>query len=172
MTFIFSLHAIFCIFLMLVILMQSGRGGGLTESFASAEAMFGAKTNEFMIRATTILAGLFLISCLTLAYFSAKKEQSLLTDNLLKPDKKKPDIIIPLDVSGLQETQAVIPQEDAQKQTGQPDSGVEQEGPQSQALPDSGDTTNTTQSSEAGESGTGTLTPASGDSTAPVSSNP
>jgi len=75
-------HSVCAILLITAILMQSGRGGGLTESFASAESMFGARTNEFMVRATMILAGVFLVTSLTLAHLSSKKERSLLADSI------------------------------------------------------------------------------------------
>lgn len=75
------IHVIICILLVIVILMQSGRGGGLTEGFAAAESMFGAKTNSFMIKTTTVLASVFLITCLSLAYFSSDKDRSLMEKN-------------------------------------------------------------------------------------------
>ena len=77
-TFITIIHSIVCILLATIILMQSGRKGGLTESFAAAESMLGAQTNSFMVKATSVLATLFLLSCLTLAFLSFKKDQSLL----------------------------------------------------------------------------------------------
>jgi len=80
--FFMFLHAVVSIMLLVIILMQSGRGGGLTESFASAETMFGAKTNEFMIKATTIFASLFLITCLGLAVYSSQKGKSLMSSNV------------------------------------------------------------------------------------------
>ena len=76
--FMLFIQVIICILLIIVILMQSGRGGGLNETFAAAESMFGAKTNEFMVKATTVVGTLFIISCLTLAVLSAKKNQSLM----------------------------------------------------------------------------------------------
>ncbi len=79
--FLMFLHAVICIFLVTIILMQSGRGGGLTEGFGGgAESMFGAQTNEFMIKATTVFASLFLVTCLSLAVLSAKKDRSLMSD--------------------------------------------------------------------------------------------
>jgi len=78
--FFIFLHAIACFILIVVVLMQNGRGGGLTDSFAAAESMFGAKTNEFLVRATTIVACIFLVTSLTLAFLSAQKEESLMTD--------------------------------------------------------------------------------------------
>lgn len=81
MTAFFSfLHVVAAIFLVVVILMQAGRGGGLTEGFAAAETMFGSRTNEFMVRTTTILASVFLATSLLLAHLSAKQEESLLKE--------------------------------------------------------------------------------------------
>jgi len=71
------LHVVACVVLITVILMQSGRGGGLTEGFAPAESLFGAKTNQFMVRATVIFASLFLVTCLTLAYLSSQANKSV-----------------------------------------------------------------------------------------------
>ncbi len=81
--FMMFLHALIAILLIVIILMQSGRGGGLTEGFASAESLFGAKTNEFMIKATTIFATVFLITCLGLAVLSSQKGKSLMSDQVL-----------------------------------------------------------------------------------------
>ncbi len=78
MIFVVVIHCIICVLLLTVVLMQSGRGGGLTDTFAAAESMFGAKTNEFMVKTTTVLAAMFLITSLALAYFSARKDQSLM----------------------------------------------------------------------------------------------
>ncbi len=76
--FITFIHVIVAVLLITVILMQSGRGGGLTEMFSSAENFFGAKTNEVLIKGTTILATIFIVTCLSLAYFSSKRDQSLM----------------------------------------------------------------------------------------------
>ena len=78
--FVMFLHGIVAIFLIVIILMQSGRGGGLTEGFASAESIFGAKTNEFMIKGTAIFATAFLITCLTLAGISSQRGKSLMSE--------------------------------------------------------------------------------------------
>lgn len=79
------IHAVICIFLIIFILMQSGKGGGLTESFASAESIFGAKTNVFMIKTTTVLATGFLLTCLGLAILSSQKSRSLMSERALPP---------------------------------------------------------------------------------------
>ena len=63
--------------------MQAGRGGGLTETFQSAESMFGTQTNVFMVRFTTILAVIFLSTSLTLALNSSKGDKSLMANKKL-----------------------------------------------------------------------------------------
>jgi preprotein translocase subunit SecG len=81
MTFILIIHSIVCVLLVLTILMQSGRGGGLTEQFQSAESVFGAQTNVFMVRLSSILATIFFVTCLALAFMSARQERSLVAEN-------------------------------------------------------------------------------------------
>ena len=85
MGFILVIHVIVCILLVISILMQAGRGGGLTETFQSAESMFGTQTNVFMVRLTTILAVIFLSTSLILALKSSKGEQSLMANKRLLP---------------------------------------------------------------------------------------
>lgn len=77
--FVMFIHALVALLLMVVILMQSGRGGGLTEGFASAESMFGAQTNEFMVKATTIFATVYFLTCIGLAVLSSQKGKSLMS---------------------------------------------------------------------------------------------
>ncbi len=79
-TLFMSLHVIACIFLIVIILIQSGRGGGFVEGFAGVESMFGTKTNSFLTRATTVLAILFFFTCISLALISAKQSKSLMTN--------------------------------------------------------------------------------------------
>ncbi len=79
---IIFIHILICVLLACAILMQAGRGGGLTENFAAAESMFGAKTNTVMVKATTILASIFLVTCMSLAFFSFQKDKSLMSDKV------------------------------------------------------------------------------------------
>ncbi|MBL8013852.1 MAG: preprotein translocase subunit SecG [Candidatus Omnitrophica bacterium] len=78
MTFVLIIHSITCALLVLVVLMQAGRGGGLTESFSSAESVFGAQTSDFMVRTTSILAAVFFVTSLSLAYLSSHQSRSLM----------------------------------------------------------------------------------------------
>ena len=78
--FFIFIHIIICVFLIIIVLIQAGRGGGLSESFSNAESVFGTKTNAFLVRATTVLAISFFVSCLSLAFLSKQKTKSILKD--------------------------------------------------------------------------------------------
>jgi preprotein translocase subunit SecG len=80
MTIIIIIHMIVCFFLIGIILIQAGRGGGLVDSFSSVESMFGTKTNTFLTRTTTVLSVMFFVTCLSLALLSAKQSRSLMKD--------------------------------------------------------------------------------------------
>ena len=83
MAFVLFIHVTVCILLVIAVLMQAGRGGGLTETFQSAESMFGTQTNAFMVRSTTILAAIFLSTSLFLAVNSSKGNKSLMVNKKL-----------------------------------------------------------------------------------------
>ena len=82
---IIFIHAVICVLLIAIILMQPGKGGGLTDSMASAESIFGAKTNVFIIKTTAIFAAIFLVTCLGLAILSSQKGKSLMAERALPP---------------------------------------------------------------------------------------
>ena len=90
MGFILVIHVIVCVLLVICILMQAGRGGGLTETFQSAESMFGTQTNVFMVRTTTVLAVIFLSTALILAFNSSRGDQSLMANKRLLSKVAKP----------------------------------------------------------------------------------
>src|SRR3954464_3073186 len=70
----FSLYAtltvfiIICLFLILIVLIQKGRGGGLASAFGGAggNTAFGSKTGDVLTWATSIVFGIFLILAITL----------------------------------------------------------------------------------------------------------
>lgn len=71
-TFLIVLEVIISILLMLVVLMQSSKGGGLAGTFGggSVGVVFGVRrTADFLIRATQILAGAFLVLALVINLF-------------------------------------------------------------------------------------------------------
>lgn len=105
MTLFFAIHVIVCGLLIMIILIQAGRGGGLVEGFSGVESMFGPKTNTFLTRATSIFSVLFFVSCISLALLSARQSRSLLSD--VKNEKS----IQAAPVQTPAETQGAIPQQ-------------------------------------------------------------
>ena len=78
--FLTVIHVLVCVILIAVILMQSGRGGGLAEGFGSAESVLGTQTNMVMVKITAVLGLIFLSTCLSLALLSRSADQSLMAN--------------------------------------------------------------------------------------------
>lgn len=78
--FVSFVHIIACLILILVILLQAGRGGGLSEGLGAnfGQSFFGTKANVFLTRATTASAVLFLVTCLSLNIMISRRSRSLI----------------------------------------------------------------------------------------------
>jgi preprotein translocase subunit SecG len=83
-------HVIASIVLILVILLQAGRGGGLSEAFgmSSTQTFFGTSATKFLQRATSVCAVVFLLTCLSLAALSTQRSHSLM--DRVKPIPQAP----------------------------------------------------------------------------------
>lgn len=78
---IIVVHVIACFILIAAILLQSGRGGGLSGLFGqgSSQTIFGTRASTFLTRATTAAAIIFLLTCISLTIFSSRKLRSLMS---------------------------------------------------------------------------------------------
>lgn len=76
---VISLHVIVCLVLIIVILLQAGRGQGLTgASFGgNVQSLFGTKASSFLTKATSVCAILFLFTCIGLNILEVQKSRSL-----------------------------------------------------------------------------------------------
>jgi len=86
------LHVTVCLVLIIVILLQAGRGQGLTgASFGggNVQSLFGTKASSFLTKATSVCAILFLFTCIGLNVLEVQKSRSLF---------KSPSTQAPLDV--------------------------------------------------------------------------
>lgn len=65
------LFGLTCVVLILLILIQKGRGGGLSGAFggAGASSVLGSKTGDFLTWVTIILVGLFLLLAVVMGKF-------------------------------------------------------------------------------------------------------
>ena len=76
---ILGIHIVASLLLILIVLMQSAKGGGLGGAFGGiTETAFGSRAGTFLTRLTTTLAVLFMITSLTLAVLSGKKRASVM----------------------------------------------------------------------------------------------
>jgi preprotein translocase subunit SecG len=78
-TFLLVVHVFVCFFLILVILLQAGKGGGMTETLGGnlTQSILGTRSTAFMTKLTAVCASLFLITCLSLTYLSTQKRLSI-----------------------------------------------------------------------------------------------
>ncbi len=83
-----AIHITACILLVLIVLLQTGKGADMGASFggASSQALFGgAGPATFLSKITTVVAVVFMLTSLTLAYTSSHRSETS-----VMPDTKPP----------------------------------------------------------------------------------
>lgn len=80
------LHILACFILIIVVLLQAGRGANMGAAFGGAsQTVFGSSgPGGFLSKLTTIVAAVFMLTSLSLSYFAATRSPSLM-DNLSRP---------------------------------------------------------------------------------------
>jgi preprotein translocase subunit SecG len=77
-TLLYTLYVLVCLFLILVVLLQAGRGGMGAAFGGSSQTVFGGSgAGNFLTRLTVISAALFMILSATLTWVSSSGEKSL-----------------------------------------------------------------------------------------------
>jgi preprotein translocase subunit SecG len=74
--FVVALHVILCVFLILIIILQPGKGGDIGAAFGggSSSTVFGPRGPTGLLqRATTVVAVMFMCTSITLALYSNQK---------------------------------------------------------------------------------------------------
>lgn len=87
------LHVIVCLFMILVVLMQSGKAADLAGAFGGmgSQTAFGPRSAaNFLTRATTVSAILFMVTSLTLTVLWTKDQGGSLLKNAPKVNKTAP----------------------------------------------------------------------------------
>ena len=69
-TFIIVIHVIICISLILIVLLQVGKGADLASMFGGAgtQSLFGTSSETFMTKLTTAMAVIFIITSISLSF--------------------------------------------------------------------------------------------------------
>ena len=76
-TFLTVLHVLVCLFLILVVLLQAGKGGGMGIAFGGggSQTVFGSSgAGNFLTRLTSITALIFMVTSLGLAHYSSQQD--------------------------------------------------------------------------------------------------
>lgn len=78
-TLLHVIHISSCLFLILVVLLQQGRGGGLGGAFGGgATQVFGGRgAGNFMTRVTAACATVFILTSISLAWLSSSGDREL-----------------------------------------------------------------------------------------------
>jgi len=88
-TFITIIHVIVSLFLIMVVLLQAGKGAGIGATFGGAsQTVFGGRgAGNFLSRLTAVTAFVFVLTSITLAYESSRGSESGIGDvNAALPD--------------------------------------------------------------------------------------
>jgi preprotein translocase subunit SecG len=78
--FLTTLHVVICVFLIIVVLLQSGKAADLAGAFGGmgSQTVFGPRgTATVLSKATTIAASLFMVTSLALAILSDRSSPSM-----------------------------------------------------------------------------------------------
>jgi preprotein translocase subunit SecG len=80
-TFLTILHIFVCIFLIITVLLQAGKGGGMGIAFGGggSQTVFGSSgAGNFLTRMTSVTAFVFLVTSLGLAHYSSQQDSKRL----------------------------------------------------------------------------------------------
>jgi len=106
-TLVLTLHIIVCIFLIIIVLVQSSRENELSGLFTGGggQPLFGPRSGNILTRITTILAITFMITSLTLTILSVRRPRRILNKVLTeeKVEETQPEKLIPVDPSSPEE---------------------------------------------------------------------
>jgi len=109
------IHLVVCFILISVILLQGGRGQGLSGSGfggGGVQTLFGTRAADFLTKATTVAAILFLFTCIGLDIIEARKSRSLFEGK---------QAAVPVDIQQIQKAIEKIKAEEKAKEAAQGD---------------------------------------------------
>jgi preprotein translocase subunit SecG len=92
-TMITLVHIIACVILVLVVLLQAGKGANMGAAFGgSSQTVFGSSgPGTFLGKMTTAVAIIFMLTSLSLSYMVSRKSSSLM-EGAAKPVAQRPSL--------------------------------------------------------------------------------
>ncbi len=93
-TFLITVHVITCCFLVLLVLIQSGKGAEISASFGgSSQTVFGSSGGaNFFTRATAIMAVIFMCTSISLTLRDKSARKSVFSDTPAAPVEKSESV--------------------------------------------------------------------------------
>ena len=94
-------HVLICVLLVVTVLLQAGKGGGLAGSIggglASSSVLGGRTAATFLTKATTVLATAFMLSCLvqSVAFQTAETTPTTATQRTMAEEQAMPAPAVP-----------------------------------------------------------------------------
>lgn len=85
---VLALHVLFCLFVILIVLLQSGKGAGFSGLMGggSSDAIFNAPSGSMFLRkVTTALVAAFFVTSLLLTFLTARQRVSSVTQRMGMP---------------------------------------------------------------------------------------
>ena len=82
--FIIALHIIVCLALIMIVLLQTGKGADMGAAFGGggSQTLFGTTgASTFLSKATTIAAIVFMVTCFLLAYMSSNRQSTSIMED-------------------------------------------------------------------------------------------
>jgi preprotein translocase subunit SecG len=106
-------HVLMCVALILVVLLQTGKGADMGAAFGgSSQTVFGSSgAGTFLGKMTTVIAVVFMLTSLWLAYFAAHKTESIIDGPAIPaaertiPAEETQQVDIPVQAPAAEETQ-------------------------------------------------------------------
>ncbi len=96
-TVLILLHVVLCIVLIVTILLQAGRGGGLTEMMGgdTAQSVLGTQAPVLLKKITTISAVGFIVTSMVLGMVTARRGRSLFESPIMHHTRPEEDLAFP-----------------------------------------------------------------------------
>jgi len=92
---IIALHIIVCLALIMIVLLQTGKGADMGAAFGGggSQTLFGTTgASTFLSKSTTIAAVVFMVTCFLLAYMSSNRQStSIMEDGKPAIEETVPD---------------------------------------------------------------------------------
>jgi preprotein translocase subunit SecG len=102
-----AIHLIVCLSLIMIVLLQRGKGADMGAAFGgSSQTVFGSRgAISFLGKMTTVVAVVFMITSLTLAYMSSNKKVKTIMDDVPAAQETPMNVTPPVEMPGAASTQ-------------------------------------------------------------------